>query len=560
MPKRQSLLFSLKRKRIRASLNKFNLYNAITWRKITRRGTLYQQKWEAKQETRAYHGESLTETQFRNIFTGELNAVNPLRSTKIISKSEENESARKDQLTPWAMQTYGAIERRLDTAMFRSFFAASPRQAAQFIVKGRVHVNGVKIKQPSYELKPGDVFSVDPERVLYALGRQKPSVKESVELVNRQIKRYNDYLKRCHKYPEKMWRLRQKHRRRHVIFNKLHMKKQQKRNEAWNKMVNKNMSEAIDALTPKSIMREILQQEKDFHDNSTLPLKPGPILNKSLSVLSLVTGKRVNLSGSNEPAREVPKEETEEQKHNVEMKSEEEPVVTGGKSRVETKPEEPVSEEKSEAEPKQETAEAAQEVEEASSEFSSESSSATTSKTESADSTRINNLIDQYYGKVDNPPGNKSDVKKLVQDIIKLKQEDLRQTYTSQIRPLNQTEEKYNHNWVKALPEPVPLVELSAAEEDLNSVLPVKLPFSNGKLYGLADPLKGYFTPWTPRPFITPFAVLPHHIEISFKTCHAVYLRDPVARPGHSEIISPLPLDMHERAYMFYIRKRRKYI
>lgn len=57
------------------------------------------------------------------------------------------------------------------------------------------------------------------------------------------------------------------------------------------------------------------------------------------------------------------------------------------------------------------------------------------------------------------------------------------------------------------------------------------------------------------KPILAPFAILPHHLEVSFKTCHAVYLRDPVARPGHSEVISPFDLPVHERAYMYYIRR-----
>lgn len=82
------------------------------------------------------------------------------------------------------------------------------------------------------------------------------------------------------------------------------------------------------------------------------------------------------------------------------------------------------------------------------------------------------------------------------------------------------------------------------------------MPWQTGE-YGLQDPSKSYFTPWTPRTFLAPFAILPHHIEISFKTCTAVYLRDPVTRDGHTEVISPLPLIFHEEAYRFYVRRRK---
>ena len=67
------------------------------------------------------------------------------------------------------------MEKRLEIALFRSMFASSVRQARQFILGGYVKVNGVVIKHPSFP-QSGDVFSVDPEKVLFALGKTKPSL------------------------------------------------------------------------------------------------------------------------------------------------------------------------------------------------------------------------------------------------------------------------------------------------------------------------------------------------------------------------------------------------
>ena len=47
--------------------------------------------------------------------------------------------------TPYMQMTYFPIERRLDTAIFRSLFASSVRQARQFVVHGLVKVNGKKV-------------------------------------------------------------------------------------------------------------------------------------------------------------------------------------------------------------------------------------------------------------------------------------------------------------------------------------------------------------------------------------------------------------------------------
>ena len=92
-------------------------------------------------------------------------------------------------------------------------------------------------------------------------------------------------------------------------------------------------------------------------------------------------------------------------------------------------------------------------------------------------------------------------------------------------------------------------------EEILEDESKAKFNCLGKNIFGRKDPSRSYFTPWTPRPFLGAFAILPSHIEISFDTCHAIYLRDPVARPGHSEVISPFPDHVHERAYV--LREKR---
>lgn len=88
-------------------------------------------------------------------------------------------------------------------------FASSVRQARQFIMGGYVKVNGVVIKHPSFPLKSGDVFSVDPERVLYALGKAKPSLSKAIDTDNKQIRYWNHYVKVAKKNPQKVWEMQQ---------------------------------------------------------------------------------------------------------------------------------------------------------------------------------------------------------------------------------------------------------------------------------------------------------------------------------------------------------------
>jgi ribosomal protein S4 len=467
-------------------MNKYNVFNAIRWKKANRFGTLYQQLFKAKQETRSYHGENLTDTQFKNIFRTELNTVNPLQSAK----------DRQQQLeTPYALQTFVAVERRLDTAVFRALFASSVRQAAQFIRRGAVRVNGVRVRHPSFPLKAGDVFAVEPERALEALGRKKPSIDESVKLVNRHISKFNKYIDKCHKHPETMWRRREINRRRNPRRFNLLSARAAKKNEALNSTNRKEMNEKIQAVTALNVFKSIVAHEPYFIANGTLPTYTTNTqeFDKSLSVIQLVTGKSASKKASEAP---------ETDKANAEV-----PQATQ----------------------------------------------------EQASEERIKELTGQYFGDTASA-GNRSDVKKLIQGIIQLRQEDIRHEHMARMRRVGEIpKEKYDPNWVSRLPAKVPLVDANAAKENMESILPIRLPFGQGKLYGLADQSKPYFTPWSPRQFIAPFAVLPHHIEVSFATCHAVYMRDPVARPGQSELISPLPLDMHERARMWYYRRRRKH-
>jgi len=57
------------------------------------------------------------------------------------------EDDRKTPLTPYMQMTFWMNERRLDTAIFRSLFASSLRQARQMVVHGHVKVNGKKVSR-----------------------------------------------------------------------------------------------------------------------------------------------------------------------------------------------------------------------------------------------------------------------------------------------------------------------------------------------------------------------------------------------------------------------------
>ncbi|TGJ85089.1 hypothetical protein E0Z10_g3702 [Xylaria hypoxylon] len=198
----------LQRPKLRQSWNKYNLYN-IARARDPRIGTddiatFFQQKWRAKGLLRTYHGEHIVERKWERMFNRRLLSVVDM-DTKYMAQNDGSElaagrgsgtdqpprwdrkSANPRSVTPYMQMTFAPMERRLDIAVFRAMFASSARQARQFCVHGAVKVNGKvriltryyrQVPYPAYRLNPGDMFQVDPERVLYATGLPKLSPKD----------------------------------------------------------------------------------------------------------------------------------------------------------------------------------------------------------------------------------------------------------------------------------------------------------------------------------------------------------------------------------------------
>ncbi|KAK5106424.1 hypothetical protein LTS08_000543 [Lithohypha guttulata] len=186
-------------KKVRQSWSKFNLYNLSRIRSPPYRGrTFYQQKWTAKSILRDYHGEPVREAQWaKQLFRRRLNAVIPMDPTYMARNDGTIESSgrgsglkdeddfrgeirkRMDKTIPYMNMTFAPLERRLDTAIFRALFASSTRQARQFVVHGAVKVNGKKMQYPGYLLNPGDMFQVEPQRVMFATGAPKVTKKSA---------------------------------------------------------------------------------------------------------------------------------------------------------------------------------------------------------------------------------------------------------------------------------------------------------------------------------------------------------------------------------------------
>src|ERR1051325_1078966 len=129
---------SLSRGLIRMSWSKRNLF--VIYQRGNRpprpqNRTLFQQKWQARKDTRAYHGAQLSEQQFRRLFEPKL----PTSNINLHIKEQ------KEKHPPVSVLTYASLERRLDFIVFRSCLASSIWAARQMVIHGKVSVNGKKV-------------------------------------------------------------------------------------------------------------------------------------------------------------------------------------------------------------------------------------------------------------------------------------------------------------------------------------------------------------------------------------------------------------------------------
>jgi len=157
MPRPVPNPYNISKKLVRMSWDKMNLYNTIT-KKPTREGsnlrkTVYQQRWTAKRELRAYHVPNITEKQLlARHFTAKIKLQH-------LSKSEQ------ERVPPVQALGFAELERRVDVVVFRSHFANSIFQARKMVVDGHVLVNGEKSITPSRRLNDGDMITVDPSKI-----------------------------------------------------------------------------------------------------------------------------------------------------------------------------------------------------------------------------------------------------------------------------------------------------------------------------------------------------------------------------------------------------------
>ncbi|QLL32770.1 hypothetical protein HG536_0D02920 [Torulaspora globosa] len=480
MPRKATLLKSLARGRIRTSFNKYNLFNLYKKGQVDFRSkTLYQQKWTAKQETRAYHGEHLTEGRWQAVFNPKLDSVAQLDASLRGGEIQE---------TPFLLQTYAVLEKRLDFAVFRALLASSVRQARQFILHGNVFVNGIKISHPGYTLRPGDIFHVKPEKVLQALGARKPSIQEALKVDKTQIVLWNKYVKMAKEKPRATWEAKLAKYR---AMPDSHPKKQEFLEfvDLYNKTIEAEEIKELHSCTPQNLLTKIIA----VYANSNKELEA-----LTASDFSSVVSKDPKLGQLTfDCFQEFAKSGEISEKNTKGKQMEELSTLTNELL------------------------------------FPSEDA-----KKKLSDSAKVSLRSG----------------KKHLSELVKEYSRVIREDYDAKKGDQSAVQIPFDENWAKKLRYHPAIDTKALAEDESEAQKAIQLPWQK-HVYGRENPNRPYFTPWKPRPFLGPFAILPHHLEVSFKTCHAVYLKDPVARPGHSEVISPFDLPVHERAYMYYVRK-----
>ncbi|TPX64495.1 hypothetical protein CcCBS67573_g08403 [Chytriomyces confervae] len=155
---------------VRMSWNKLNVFTLATKKQIdVSRRSVFQQKWAAKRELRAYHVPNITESQ---LLLRHWKSQLPLR--QLTAKETEN-------LPPVQALAFGELERRLDVVVFRSHFASSIFEARTAVVQGHVKVNGEKCPYPARRLHPGDMITINPKVVPTLIPKKAEAAAEATE-------------------------------------------------------------------------------------------------------------------------------------------------------------------------------------------------------------------------------------------------------------------------------------------------------------------------------------------------------------------------------------------
>ncbi|KAJ5431983.1 hypothetical protein N7445_008481 [Penicillium cf. griseofulvum] len=189
---------TLSKGKIRQSWSKYNLYNLQRFRSPpTVNRTFFQQKWSAKAASRAYHGEQVREGQWKRMFNHRIRSVIPMNAADLaaddgsLASSGRGSGLGKDgksiypaRPTPYSHMTFAPWSAGWMWPFSGLCLLAAPDRRDSLSSTERLLLTG-----KSYLLNPGDLFQVDPDRVLYATGHTKnPFERREGRLIRRRAK------------------------------------------------------------------------------------------------------------------------------------------------------------------------------------------------------------------------------------------------------------------------------------------------------------------------------------------------------------------------------------
>ncbi|PGH15516.1 hypothetical protein AJ80_05533 [Polytolypa hystricis UAMH7299] len=513
----------LQKPKVIQSWNKYNLFNLRHLRlPQTRTKTFFQQKWTAKSLARAYHGEQIREGQWELMFSRRLRSVVPMNAKYLaendgtaesagrgsgLEKAPEPRPASAVPQTPFMQMTFAPLERRLDVAIFRAMFASSTRQARQFVVHGSVTVNGKKMRYPGYLLNPGDLFQVDPERVLFAAGAPKDNQQRRYGRRKRtkgEAQKATEEAEKEETSPEESKSEASSAEGEVKAEGEQSPAEEQAEHAKPEPVEEKSPEEAREAL------KELLAQAKTIvtgNNANTLLAK------RRFDFFSFRKTVRSALAQTSSTTGDV--EDLESQFSKLKELAAKDTAPT-------PKPSEPSSVPISESSPEQTATETApkEEQEAPKPESSSESAPTEPAPTEPVPTTS------ESKPKPSTPAGSPDP---LLSELSKLQ--------ASGTTSLDLSDKSQFPGFTD---EDLAVLKQALTQMHENPV----------------DGTKPYATPWRPKDYMSAFAFIPRYLEVNQNICAAVYLRHPVARPGMAEVPTPFPEVINGAAFAWYLRRR----
>ncbi|RMZ87124.1 hypothetical protein DV736_g5656, partial [Chaetothyriales sp. CBS 134916] len=553
---RNRAAMSLKRPKFRMSMNKVNLYNlsrVILPAYKTR--TFFQQKWSAKSLMRTYHGEQVREGQWTRMFSRRLRSVRDKGSRR--AKASESDS--EVEPTPFMNMTFAPLERRLDVAVFRALFASSVRQARQFVVHGKVKVNGQVMRYSAYLLNPGDMFQVDPDHVMLAMGEKKiPGQGISTRAAQRQYSlEHQDELaaKIAHGQKQRADRLRERgQRRRNRIPTESRL--------CTNCGENGHFWDQCSSPLKCTICAQ------DGHDASSCAEsgKSTPLADKIRGALAQRRRETIDQWRQSLPAEQRLCTNCGQRGHLWEQCSN--PAVCSF-CKDEGHNQAGCAKQLALAGGITDTTDPAQ-IKETLKALQAQAKDVLSSQHDTLPAKQKQNL--RTFKRTIRQLLSQAGKDSLLTDSLEAQFQELthRLKIEKQSSQQGPSSDKADATGAEAAAKVVDpnanILPVDQFNELHRAVMtsrivtpkPAEAPKQEPwfQVPNEKDLSKPYLTPWQPRAYLSAFAFIPRYLEVNQNACAAVYLRHPVARPGSAEVPTPYPEMVNAAAFAWYLRRR----